>query len=111
MSEHIINEIARERKNQKINLARAEALWSLMDNPDFQLVFRDYYQGLYLQRLVKDDLALAAADQVKQSAVDKIKAIGLFDHFIKQVDREGAYARQFMLASDEELILAYEEQE
>lgn len=109
MSEQIIQELERERKNQEINLHRAEALWRLMDNPDFQIVFRDYYQGLYLQRLVKEELALATAEQVKQSAVDKIKAIGLFDVFIKQVDREGAYARVFMQATDEELIQAYQD--
>ena len=48
-----------------------------MDNPDFKLVFRDYYQGLYLQRIVKEDLATATADITKQSAVDRIKSIGL----------------------------------
>lgn len=109
MSEQLINEIERERKNQEINLKRAEALHRLFENEDFKLVFRDYYQGLYLQRLVKEELALATAEQVKQSAVDKIKAIGLFDVFIKQIDREGAYAKAFMNASDEELMLAYQE--
>lgn len=111
MSEHIIEEIERERKNQEINLHRAEALWRLLGNEDFQLVFRDFYQGTYLQRLVKEELALATADQVKNSVVDKIKAIGLFDQFIKYIDREGAYAKTFLKTSEEELIAAYEEQQ
>lgn len=107
----LIEQIEKERKNQEINLKRGEALWRLFENEDFQLVFRDYYQGLYLQRIVKEDLATATADITKQSAVDRIKAIGLFDQFIKQVDSEGAYAKRFMEASDEELILAYQGEE
>lgn len=108
MSEQIIQEIERERKNQEINLNRAEALWRLMDNPDFRLVFRDYYMSTYLQRLVKEDLATATAEIVKNSAVDRIKAIGLFDNFLKQLDKEGMYAKTFIQASDEELIAAYQ---
>lgn len=104
----LIEEIERERKNQETVLNRAEALWRLMNNEDFKLVFRDYYQGLYLQRLVKEDLALAVAEQTKNAAVDRIKAIGLFDGFIKQLDKEGMYAKSFLNASDEELMLAYQ---
>lgn len=108
MSDQIIQEIERERKNQEINLERAEALWRLFDNPDFKLVFRDYYMSTYLQQLVKEDLATATAEVVKNSAVDRIKAIGLFDNFLKQVDREGMYAKAFNQASEEELIAAYQ---
>ena len=103
----LIEQIERERKNQEAILARAEALWRLMQNDDFKLVFRDYYQGLYLQRIVKEDLATATAEITKQSAVDRIKSIGLFDQFIKQLDAEGVYAKSFMSASDEELVEAY----
>ena len=107
VEDNLIEQIERERKNQALILERAEALWRLMDNPDFKLVFRDYYQGLYLQRIVKEDLATATADITKQSAVDRIKSIGLFDQFIKQLDSEGMYAKSFIRASDEELIVAY----
>lgn len=107
----LIEQIETERKSQEITLKRAEALWRLMNNEDFKLVFRDYYQGLYLQRLVKDDLATSVAEQTKNAAVDRIKAIGLFDNFIKQLDKEGMYAKAFLNASDEELMLAYQEDE
>ena len=107
VNENLIEEIERERKNQALILERAEALWRLMNNEDFKLVFRDYYQGLYLQRIVKEDLATATADITKQSAVDRIKSIGLFDQFIKQLDSEGSYAKSFLKASDEELVEAY----
>lgn len=107
----LIEQIEMERKNQETVLNRAEALWRLMNNEDFKLVFRDYYQGLYLQRLVKEDLASAVAEQTKNAAVDRIKSIGLFDSFIKQVDKEGMYAKSFLNASDEELMLAYQENE
>lgn len=103
----LIKQIERERKNQEAILARAEALWRLMQNDDFKLVFRDYYQGLYLQRIVKEDLATATAEITKQSAVDRIKSIGLFDQFIKQLDAEGVDAKSFLSASDEELVEAY----
>ena len=107
VEDNLIEQIERERKNQALILERAEALWRLMDNPDFKLVFRDYYQGLYLQRIVKEDLATATAEITKQSAVDRIKSIGLFDQFIKQLDAEGVYAKSFISASDEELVEAY----
>ena len=107
VNENLIEEIERERKNQALILERAEALWRLMNNEDFKLVFRDYYQGLYLQRIVKEDLATATAEITKQSAVDRIKSIGLFDQFIKQLDSEGMYAKSFIRASDEELVEAY----
>ena len=109
--ENLIEQIERERENQKFTLKRAEALWRLMKNRDFQLVFRDYYQGLYLQRLVKEDLATATAEITKQSAVDRIKSIGLFDQFIKQLDSEGVHAKAFIEASNEELIEAYQQQQ
>ena len=107
VDENLIEAIERERKNRTIILERAEALWRLMNNEDFKLVFRDYYQGLYLQRIVKEDLATATADITKQSAVDRIKSIGLFDQFIKQLDAEGMDAKAFLRASDEELVEAY----
>lgn len=107
VDENLIEEIERERKNQAITLERAEALWRLMNNEDFKLVFRDYYQGIYLQRIVKEDLATATAEITKQSAVDRIKSIGLFDQFIKQLDKDGMYAKAFISAPDEELVKAY----
>ena len=110
MEETLIEHIERERENQKLVLKRAEALWRLMKNKDFQLVFRDYYMGLYLQRLVKEDLATSTAEITKQSAVDRIKSIGLFDQFIKQLDREGLEAKAFINASNEELVEAYQQQ-
>ena len=109
MQESIIEQIEFERKNQEINLKRAEALWRLLQNEDFKTVFNDYYQGLYLQRLVKEDLALAVTDTVKQSAVSKIQAIGLFGQFIRALDQQGLQAKAFINASEEELIRAYEE--
>ncbi len=111
MEETLVEHIERERENQKIILNRAEALWRLMKNVDFQLVFRDYYMGLYLQRLVKEDLATSTAEITKQSAVDRIKSIGLFDQFIKQLDREGVEAKAFLNASNEELVEAYRQQQ
>lgn len=106
-NEQLIEEIELARKDKEFTLKHSEALWRLMNNEDFKLVFRDYYQGLYLQRIVKEDLATATADITKQSAVDRIKAIGLFDQFIKQLDRDGMDAKAFLSASDEELIRAY----
>lgn len=107
----IINQIEAERQSQKINLERAEALKRLFKNEDFILVFREYYMGTYLKNLVTDDLASATADITKASAVDKIKAIGLFDQFIKHIDRQGVYAQNFLAASNEELLQVYEENE
>lgn len=106
-NEQLIEEIELARKDKEFTLKHSEALWRLMNNEDFKLVFRDYYQGVYLQRLVREDLASATAEVVKQSAVDRIKAIGLFDQFIKQLDRDGMDAKAFLSASDEELIRAY----
>lgn len=107
----IINQIELERANQKINLERAEALKRLFKNEDFIKVFRDYYMGIYLKNLVTDDLASATADITKASAVDKIKAIGLFDQFIKHIDKQGVYAQRYLESSNEELLQIYEEVE
>lgn len=109
MSQEILEQIEREREYHKINLNRGEALKRLLQNDDFKQVFKNYYLDAYLKRLVKDDLASAVADQTKQAAIDRIKAIGLFDQFIKQVDNEANYAKQWLNASEEELITLYRE--
>lgn len=64
------------------HLTLAEAMSRLVKNPDFELVFNEYYQKDYLNKLV-EDYASSISPDLQESSASKVRAIGVFRNFVK----------------------------
>lgn len=62
----------------------ADCMANLLKNDDFIKVFLEYYQTHYLNEQL-EDLATSISEPVEKSARDKVKAIGTFRVFVKNL--------------------------
>ena len=74
---------------EKKNLARKEALDRLRKNRDFKELFTIGYLQEHAAQAIRSSVDTRFSKEDQQAFIDKARAVGWFDEYMREIDRKG----------------------